>query len=72
MTDQELIEQYLANGGTITRIEQVLEPVQSKPTKLIPTESPRHYLPNGNRDYKYLGKTWNILPIDQTTLNYGD
>lgn len=72
MTDQELIDQYLANGGTITRIEQVLEPVQSKPAKLIPTESPKDYLPNGKRNYKYLGKTPNIIPIDETTLNYGN
>ena len=73
MTDQELIEQYLANGGKITKIDSGwpldLPPEWEGP--LMPTNSHRRdILPK-----EIEGRRTEIIPraavIDETVVNYG-
>lgn len=68
--DQELIEQYLASGGTIkvySEAEPVFEPYKGT---LIPTSKIK-YDRKGNRIYQNLGKTPLMTPVDESKLNYG-
>lgn len=70
-SNQQLIDEYLANGGTISVhevAEDVHEPVH--PAKLIPTEF-HTYDREGKRIYKYLNKVDLGVSLDETTLNYG-
>ena len=69
--DQQLIEQYLASGGTIkvfSEAEQVVEPYKGN---LIPSTSKFRYDRNGKRVYENLGKTSLMIPMDESKLNYG-
>ena len=68
--DQEVIEQYLASGGTIkvySEAEPVFEPYKGT---LIPT-SKITYDKNGKRVYKNLGKTTLMTTVDESKFNYG-
>ena len=68
--DQELIEQYLASGGTIkvfSEAEPVFEPYKGT---LIPTSKIK-YDRNGKRIYENLGKTPLMNPVDESKFNYG-
>lgn len=68
--DQELIEQYLASGGTIkvySEAEPVFEPYKGT---LIPTSKIK-YDRKGNRIYQNLGKTPLMTPVDESKFNYG-
>ena len=68
--DQELINNYLASGGTIkiySEAEQVFEPYKGT---LIPTSKIK-YDRNGKRVYQNLGKTPLMTPIDESKFNYG-
>ena len=68
--DQELIEQYLALGGTIkvsSEAEPVFEPYKGT---LIPTSKIK-YDKNGKRVYQNLGKTPLMTPVDESKFNYG-
>ena len=69
--DQELINNYLASGGTIkvySEAEQVFEPYKGT---LIPSNSKIKYDSKGNRVYQNLGKTPLIASVDESKLNYG-
>lgn len=72
MTDKELVDQYLANGGTIKQLpshKEVFEPYQGKLQKSHTKPVFNSY---GERIYQNLDKTMNILPTDETMLNYGE
>ena len=69
--DQELINNYLASGGTIkvySEAEQVFEPYKGI---LIPSSSKIKYDSKGNRVYQNLGKTPLMASVDESKLNYG-
>lgn len=70
MTPQQLINKYIQEGGNITRQEPVDKLPEPHPNP-IKTES-IHYTKTGKRIYYNLGNMSQILPIDITTLNYGD
>ena len=68
--DQELIEQYLASGGTIkvsSEPEPVFEPYKGT---LIPSSKIK-YDRTGKRVYENLGKTPLMTPVDESKFNYG-
>lgn len=71
MTDKQLINQYLANGGSIKYYpasEDKFEPANT----LLPTGAPIQYDQFGNRIYQNLDKTPLSAIWDTSTLNYGD
>lgn len=69
--NQQLIEEYLASGGNVTRQETVDKLPEPHPNPTI-SHSIEYDLHTGKRIYQNLGKMGNILPLDETTLNYGD
>jgi len=69
--DQQLIDKYLASGGNVTR-QEYIEKLPEPSTNLIASHSIDYDSITGRRIYKNLGKMGQILPLDQTTLNYGD
>lgn len=70
-SNQQLIDEYLANGGTIS-VHEVAETVYKPvhPDKLIPTEF-HEYDRTGKRIYRYLNKIDLGVSLDETTANYG-
>ena len=70
MTDQQLIDNYLANGGNITIIPAVEDKHEPATNRLIPTQniSVDH---TGKRVYRHLNKISYSIEQDPTTLNYG-
>ena len=70
-TDQQLIDEYLAKGGTITVIPFVPDKYEP-PTNLIPTHQPYVYDRYGKRVYANLNKPIYSIEQDITKLNYGD
>lgn len=69
--DQELIEKYLASGGTIKRCEDVDLVFEPYKGKLIPSQSKIKYDRNGNRIYQHLNKLCLNNSVDESRLNYG-
>ena len=72
-TDQQLIDEYLANGGNITKLpasEEKFEPIPNK--LLIQTGQPIQYDNYGKRVYQHLNKTFYEIETDVTMLNYGE
>lgn len=70
MTDQQLINEYLANGGKVTVIPAVEDKHEPATNRLISTQD-LEYDHTGKRVYKYLNKTQYSIEQDSTTLNYG-
>ena len=70
MQYQQLIDEYLANGGKVTIIPAVEDKHEPATCKLIPTQniSVDH---TGKRVYRYLNKIQYSIEQDKTTLNYG-
>ena len=70
MQYQQLIDEYLANGGNVTIIPAVEDKHEPATCKLIPTQnnSVDH---TGKRVYRYLNKIQYSIEQDKTTLNYG-
>ena len=71
-TEQELIDAYLASGGTIKKFseaEEVIEPYQGKK---MTTEPSMEFDSKGRRVYRYLNKTDVDATIDETRFNYGN
>ena len=71
MTDEQLTAQYLANGGTITKLPAVEPKYERYEGKLQSTGAKPVYDMYDRRIYQNLDKTINVLPLDETTLNYG-
>lgn len=72
MTDAELQQQWLDAGNTIKVLpshREVFEPYQGKLQKTGPKPV---FDKCGNRVYQFTNKTINILPLDETMLNYGE
>lgn len=72
-TEQQLIDEYLANGDTITKLpasEEKFEPIPNK--LLIPCGQPPQYDFYGKRVYQHLNKTFYEIETDVSMLNYGD
>lgn len=70
---QQLIEDYLTNGGTITVLKPAsLDIVKHYTGPLKTTEPSKEFDSNGNRVYTYLNKSGFGQSIDPTTFNYGD
>jgi hypothetical protein len=70
MTDEELIEQYLANGGTITK-HGPKEAEVVEPTKLLPTGPAKQYDSWGKRIFNNLNR-YTTIDQDPSTFNYGE
>ena len=70
MTSEQLTAQYLANGGTITKLPAVEPKFEPYEGKLQSTGTKPVYDNYGNRIYQNLDKT-GIANHDITTLNYG-
>ena len=70
MTDQQLIDEYIANGGNVTVIPATEDKYEPAINRLIPTQhiSVDHM---GKRVYRYLNKIQYSIEQDKTTLNYG-
>ena len=70
MTDQQLIDNYLSNGGKVTVIPAI-EDKHEPATNLIAQSSDIEYDRHGQRVYRYLNKIQYSIEQDKTTLNYG-
>lgn len=70
MTDQQLIDEYLASGGNVTIIPAVEEKHEPATNRLIPTQD-ISVDDTGKRVYRYLNKIQYSIEQDKTTLNYG-
>ena len=70
MTDQQLIGDYLANGGSVTIIPAI-EDKHEPATNLIAQSSDIEYDRHGQRVYRHLNKISYSIEQDPTTLNYG-
>ena len=69
LTDAELIEQYKANGGTVTVVPYVEQVPTAFTGREVSSESTT-YDNQGERIYKYLSRSIGAT-IDETMLNYG-
>ena len=69
--NKQLIDEYIASGGNITRQEPVDKLPEPHPDP-IRSDSIEYDLFTKRRIYNNLGNMSQILPTDPTTLNYGD
>ena len=69
--DQELIDNYLASGGTIKKFSEAEEVNTPYTGPKVTTEPSMEYDRNGNRLYRYLNKICIGASLDETRLNYG-
>ena len=70
MQYQQLIDEYIANGGKVTIIPAVKDKHEPATNRLIPTQ----FISEdrmGKRVYRYLNKIQYSIEQDKTTLNYG-
>ena len=70
MQYQQLIDEYIANGGKITVIPAI-EDKHEPATNLIAQSSDIEYDRHGKRVYRHLNKISYSIEQDPTTLNYG-
>ena len=70
MQYQQLIDEYIANGGKITVIPAI-EDKHEPATNLIAQSSDIEYDRHGQRVYRHLNKISYSIEQDPTTLNYG-
>jgi len=73
MTDEELIEQYKAKGGTVKVYTIAKDEVSPYTGTIEPvTEQPIQYDNYNKRIYTNLNKTLLFTSPDTNTLNYGE
>ena len=70
MQYQQLIDEYIANGGNVTVIPAI-EDKHEPATNLIAQSSDIEYDRHGKRVYRHLNKISYSIEQDPTTLNYG-
>lgn len=70
--EQQLIDNYLASGGTIKKFSETDEVYVPYEGPKITTEPSMKYDLKGNRIYKYLNKLCINASLDETKLNYGN
>lgn len=70
--EQQLIDNYLASGGTIKKFSEADEVHVPYDGPKITTEPSMEYDRKGNRIYKYLNKLFINTSLDETKLNYGN
>lgn len=82
MPDKELIKQYLANGGTITKVPKLTFIPAKFTGELEKTNvlTPKVYVDyfgkpstkaKGRRQYQFLNSKYVTSIVDETVLNYG-